>query len=212
MLGLLYQGVYAPPPDPLVLSPNGDGVGDRQNFGYRVVRPSTVTVALVDPAGAARTVETAERQPGSYEIQWSGRKVDGTLEPQGGWRWLVTARDDQGRQSTAERPFSLNTTLGGLSVQPTVVRVGPHGGSLAISFTLAFGATWTATIETPRGTVLRTLARRSAPPGLVTARWDGRYRKRARAYSGPHVVRVSVVNGFGTAELTQSFAVRRVGR
>ena len=212
MLGVLYHGVHAPPVEPAVLSPNGDGIDEGQTFRYRVVRPSSVTVTLVDPAGAARTVETADRQPGSYEVQWTGRKADGTLEPQGGWRWLVTARDDQGRQSTAERPFSLNTTLAGLRVQPPVVRVGPRGGSLRISFTLAFAARWTATIETPRGTVLRTIAQRSAGAGPVAVAWDGRYRKRARAYSGPHVVRVSAANEFGKAELIQPFSVRRFGR
>ncbi|MBD0348420.1 MAG: phosphodiester glycosidase family protein [Thermoleophilia bacterium] len=212
MLGVLYEGVYAPPPEPVVLSPNGDGVDERQTFRYRVVRPSSVTVTLVDPAGAARTVEAAERPPGSYELPWTGRREDGTLEAQGRWRWIVTARDGQGRQSTAEHPFSLNTTLAGLRVAPAVVRVGPRGGVLSVSFTLAHGASWTATIETPRGTVLRRYARRSAAPGPASFTWDGRYHKRARAYSGQHVVRVSVTNEFGAAQLARPFTVRRVGR
>ena len=38
-LQLMYYGVYAPTPDPLI-SPNGDGVGERQRaLSYKVVRP-----------------------------------------------------------------------------------------------------------------------------------------------------------------------------
>ncbi len=212
MLAVLYEGVHATPPEPIVLSPNGDAVDEQQTLRYRVVRPSSVAVTLVEPLGTVRTIETVERAPGSYTLPWTGRKPDGTLEPEGAWRWVVSARDDQSRQSSVEQPFWVNTTLAGLRAEPAVVPVTRRGGALHVSFTLAHGATWTATIETPRGTVLRSYTSRTAAPGPASFAWDGLYRKRARAYSGRHVVRVEATNEFGTAELAQSFSVRRVGR
>src|SRR5919202_1397450 len=50
-LAVLYKGVYAPPPALDVVSPNGDGIGERQQLAYKVVRPSTVTASLVGPGG-----------------------------------------------------------------------------------------------------------------------------------------------------------------
>ncbi len=212
MLAVLYSGVYAAPPEPLLLSPNGDGIDERQLFRYRVVRPSTVVVSLVDPAGSARVLETATREAGTYQLPWSGRKTDGTLEQQGAWRWLVTARDDLGSESVAERPFTLNATLGALSAQPAVVPVNRRGGKLTVSFALAAPATWTVTIESAGGVALRTYSGRAGVPGRVALVWDGRYRKRVRAYAGRHVVRVVARNDFGSATLAVPVTVRRVGR
>jgi hypothetical protein len=211
MLAVVYSGVVAAPPEPVQLSPNGDNVDERQTFRYRVVRSSTVTASLVDPQGTARVIETAPREPGTYQLLWAGRKADGTLEPQGRWRWVVTAKDDLGRDSVAERPFTLNATLGALRLEPAVMRVGGAGGSLTVSFALAAPASWRVTVESTTGTVLRTYTGRSGAPGPVTVTWDGRYRKDARAYSARHVIRVVATNEFGGAELTAPFTVRRTG-
>jgi hypothetical protein len=212
LLAVQYAGVYAPPPQPALLSPNGDGVEESQTFRYRLVRPAAVTVSLVDPVGAARVVESAQRAPGTYTIAWTGKKADGTLEQQGAWHWLVTAKDDLGRDSTADRPFTLDATLGALRITPTTVPVGKSGGSLGITFTLAAPAAWRVTIESRSGVVLRTYTGRSSAPGPVSLRWDGRYRKEVRAYAGSHVVRVTTTSEFGTAALTAPFTVRRTGR
>jgi hypothetical protein len=211
LLAVQYAGVYAPQPQPLLLSPNGDGIDETQTFRYRVVRPSAVTVSLVDPLGASRVVESGQRAPGTYTVSWTGLKADATLEQQGAWHWLVAAKDDLGRDSTADRPFTLDATLGGLRLSPAIVPVGRGGGSLGISFTLAAPAAWKVTIESRGGVVLRTYTGRTAAPGPVSLRWDGRYRKNVRAYAGAHVVRVTTTSQFGTAALTASFSVRRTG-
>ena len=44
-----YSGIQAPAPAVSVLSPNGDGIAETQQLGYKVVRPSSVTVALIGP-------------------------------------------------------------------------------------------------------------------------------------------------------------------
>ena len=51
-LAILYTGVYAPPPALPVVSPNGDGIAERQQLSFKVVAPSTVTTSLVGPGGA----------------------------------------------------------------------------------------------------------------------------------------------------------------
>ncbi len=211
LLAVQYSGVYAPPPLPAVLSPNGDGIDETQTFRYRVVRPSAVTVSLVDPLGAPRVVESGQRTPGTYTLAWTGKKADGTLEQQGAWHWVVAAKDDLGRDSTADRPFTLDATLGALRLTPTTVAVGTAGGLLGIAFTLAAPAAWKVTIESKGGVVLRTYTGRSGVPGPVSLRWDGRYSTNVRAYSGAHVVRVTTTSQFGTAALTAPFTVRRTG-
>src|SRR5262249_45721736 len=107
---LSYNGVYAAPPSPLTLSPNGDGVGDVATFAYKLVRPSSVTAVVQGPQATTITLAQDVEQPGIHTVQWDGKSVEGT------WRFLVTAVDDTGRTTSAERPFSVNQTLGALQV------------------------------------------------------------------------------------------------
>ena len=58
----LYTGVFVQPAV-AVVSPDGDGVADRQSLRYKLVRPSTATVTLTAPDGSVAYTETAERQP-----------------------------------------------------------------------------------------------------------------------------------------------------
>ena len=56
-----------------VVSPNGDGVAERQTLAYKIVRPSTVTASLLGPDGvAALRVQTARSAPGTYPLDWPG--------------------------------------------------------------------------------------------------------------------------------------------
>ncbi len=66
-LMFLYTGVFVQPAVSVV-SPDGDGVADRQTLRYKIVRPSSVTVTLTAPDGSIAYVETVERQPGSYDL------------------------------------------------------------------------------------------------------------------------------------------------
>ncbi|WP_147281349.1 phosphodiester glycosidase family protein, partial [Gaiella occulta] len=66
-LMFLYSGVFVQPAVSVV-SPDGDGVGDRQSLRYKLVRPSTVSVTLVSPDGTTAYAQTADLQPGSYDV------------------------------------------------------------------------------------------------------------------------------------------------
>ncbi len=68
-LMFVYTGVFVQPAVSVV-SPDGDGVADRQSLRYKLVRPSTTTVTLTAPDGSVAYTETAERQPGSYSLRF----------------------------------------------------------------------------------------------------------------------------------------------
>jgi exopolysaccharide biosynthesis protein len=68
-LMFVYTGVFVQPAVSVV-SPDGDGVADRQSLRYKLVRPSTITVTLTAPDGSVAYTETAERQPGSYSLRF----------------------------------------------------------------------------------------------------------------------------------------------
>jgi hypothetical protein len=205
-LTLFYYGVVAPPATQRVLSPNGDGVAERQALSYKVVRPSTVTSSLVGPKGVVRQTETLLRGPGTYRYGWSGAG-----EAEGRWRWVVNAVDDQGQRSTATRTFYLNNTLGYVSVKPRRVVVRRRGGSLRVRFRLRHPAVVTLSIRTASGRRVKTIRRRLGA-GRRSIRWNGIYGNGVRAYSGLYLARVQTANAFGPAELERRFLVRRARR
>ena len=87
--------------------------------GYKVVRPSTVTASLVGPDRVPRQTQTGPREPGHLPARLERPHAPRAApEPEGRWRWVVNAVDDPAQQSTAERVFSLNNTLGYLRRRP----------------------------------------------------------------------------------------------
>lgn len=185
-LALLYTGVQANPVTPEVFAPGSDST----TFGYELVRPSTVSARLLGPGGAQVPLDSGQHPAGSYTFTWNGAG-----SPEGRWTWKVTAVDDLGRASDAERPFSLNATLRGLSV-----------GGPRITVDLARSANLTIRLERS-GTVLRTLLKRQVDGGTTSVTWDGRLDGGLPAPKGTYLVRATATNQVGTAELTAT--VRR---
>ena len=188
-LTLFYYGAYAPALPVRVLSPNGDGVDDAQTFAYKLVRPSAVTATLNGPNGAVLTLDSGVRAAGTYRFPW-----DGTGQPEGTWTFKVVADDDLGRRSSADRQFLLNNTLGFLSAHAS-------GRRVVASFKLTRPARVALRIETPAGSVVRTLPGQSLPAGDATVAWRGR--------PGRYVVNVTATNDVGSVELTAPFTLRR---
>jgi flagellar hook assembly protein FlgD len=208
-LFVLYTGVTVAPPSEAVLSPNGDGAGEVEALSYRLVRPSTVTVSLIGPDKAPRVLDEGAKGPGVYRFSWNGTNADGTPAAEGQWRLSATATDDQGQTTTADRLFSLNRTLGGLSVSPALVRVG-RGGRLTASFTLTRPARVTATLRSRSGAVVAAIARSvQRGAGRQTLTWNGRAGTRY-VPSARYVVRIRAANEVGAAELDAPVTIRRV--
>ena len=194
-----YTGVYAAIPAP-TLSPNGDGIDERESFTYKVVRPSSVTVDLVAPGGSARTLSSTTRQPGSYGVTWDGSNPDGSPAPEGKYRFSVSASDDLGRSSTAGRQFTLDDTLG-------FVRVGRN--ARAVSFRLARAAKIRVTVETLGGEIMRTVAAGPRSAGAVSVRWNGRDGRHKRLARGTYVVRVAATSSVGLSQLQHVVRISR---
>jgi hypothetical protein len=203
-----YTGVYAPRPSEPVLSPNGDGVGDRELLSYKVVRPSTVTAKIVGADGVPRFTQSGPQAPGTYKFTWTGTKADGSVDIEGKWHWLVTASDDLGRQSSVDQPFWLNNTLGNLRA-PRTVRVRGGRRPVVARFTLTHSAKVTTRIESTNGVVVEKLGTGTVKAGTASVRWDGRDRRGNLVYGGRYVVRVRAQNSFGPTELTQMFTAHR---
>jgi phosphodiester glycosidase len=190
-----YFGVYAPPPSlPLV---TGEPARAQEMLSYKLVRPSTVTAALVGPDGAARAVEGAvAHTPGAYSFPYSA------FDREGDWHWHVVATDDLGRTSTADRTFRYDTTLRGLAVSSA-------GGVATARFTLSRPAQVRLQVETPTGVVLRALPAVSLEAGARSLRWDGRLPLGSRAYPGAYVAHLFVSSDVGASDQSGSFGFRR---
>lgn len=205
-----YAGVYEPPPANPAVSPNGDNVDETQSLSYKVVRPSTVQAVLVAPDKTTRVVDSGARTPGTYTFTWNGKTADGTLEPEGTWRFTVTATDDLGRQSTADRTFGLNNTVGFLSASPATLPLRANGTKLTASFTLIRAAKVSVTIETAKGIVVKTILNGSVPAGPYALTWAGKDGSGRLAFGGAYRVHVQANNELGTVDLYAPFAARRV--
>jgi hypothetical protein len=185
-LVLSYTGVYASPPAVDVVSPNGDGVDDTQTFTYKLVRPAQVTATLTGPGKAPVVLAQDAEQPGLHTLAWDAK---GAAE--GEWTFAVTALDDLGRTTTAQRPFLVDLTLGAVTLSGTTV-----------SFQLARTADVTVTVENANGITVATPLAKQLGAGPQQATWDGSARSGYR-------VRVTATNSIGTVTQVVPFGARR---
>lgn len=220
-LMLLYSGVYAPPPRESVLSPNGDGIADRQMLSYKVVRPSTVTVTLTAPDGSTAFEETLERDPGTYDVPFPIVPPAGstppfepvlpTPTPDGRWALAVTSTDEEAQRSTAVRRFWVNSTLGYLRVQPRTLVLPPAGGRNAtVSWSQERAGRVVVTLESKSGIAVRRIASRRFEPGVASVVWNGRLKGGRLPFGGMYRIRVAARNEVGTVSLDEPLRIRRV--
>jgi len=206
-----YTGVYVPSVSEPVLSPNGDGIAETETLSYKVVRPSTVQATLVGPGNITLPIDAGPRAPGTYRFTWAGKDTTtGAVEPEGKWRFTVSATDDQAQASTADRLFDLNNTLGSLAVQPSSLKLRNAGTRLSASFTLARAAKVTVTIETANQIVVRVLTRAAdLATGPQVFTWNGRDGAGRLAYGGAYQLHVVATNDIGRVDLRALFSARR---
>ncbi len=205
-----YGGVYVPAPTEPVLSPNGDGVAEKEHLAYKLVRQSNVNASLIGPDGLARFSFVGPAAPGTYPLDFVGLKPDGTPEAEGTWRWTVSATDDAGVQSSAERTFQLNDTLGFATPVGPVLAVPRAQPRAVATFKLTRAATVAPRIETTSGGLLRTLPRQQAAAGDLEVSWDGVTDSGALVYPGRYTAAVTATNELGSVTLGTTFSVQRV--
>ena len=196
-LNIHYYGVQASEPAEAVISPNGDGVAERQTLTYKIVRPSTVVAKLVGRTARSRC-STAAQSRRSARTACRGP----VPARRGVWRFVVSATDDLGRASTMERTFSLNNTLGACAWTRRRSRRAARCGRPSRS---------RGRRRCGRGS--RPMRRRrrharAAPlqAGAQTAAW------RVRLRPGRYQVRITAQNAVGTVTSSAAFSVRRARR
>jgi hypothetical protein len=216
-LALMYTGVYAPAPTQPVLSPNGDGQGERETLSYKIVRRSAVDAKLIDPTGATVYEDAGARAPGIYQITWPNSAVRhrsavrrrATGLALGRYRWTVSATDDQQQSSSVTRVFWVNDTLGFLRVSPRVARVRRHRANrIVASFQVLHTARVTGSVWTRSGVLVRRIGPVRLKPGKRALIWNGRYRSGGFAYRGRYAFKVYAQNAYGPMTLSQNFGVR----
>jgi flagellar hook assembly protein FlgD len=198
-LVLSYTGVYASPVAP-VLSPNGDGAGDTETLAYRLVRPATVTATLNGPNGATVPLETGPEPVGVHSFVWDGT-LAGVPQPEGAWTFTVTAIDDRSVTTTAQRTFSLDDTLGSLTVGATGSR-----GETA-HFVLSRQADVTVAVERRNGIAVASFNLPGLAAGAYNFVWRGRIGAN-RAPKGRYLMRVDATSTIGTSALVTPFSLR----
>ena len=191
-----YAGVYAPEPALPLLT--GEAGLTAEPLSYKIVRPSTVTAALIGPDGAQHPFETGVAHPaGSYSF------TAGAFDHEGTWRFDVSATDDLGRASTIERTFRVDATLQALVVPRSA------SGAVRVGFTLTRPAQVTLRIETAAGVLLRALPAATLQAGPGAVRWDGRLPGGTPAFAGTYVAHLVIASDVGTSERFVSFRYRR---
>jgi flagellar hook assembly protein FlgD len=198
-LVLSYTGVYAPPVAP-VLSPNGDGAGDTETLSYRLVRPAKVTATLNGPNDASVPLETAVAEPaGVHSFVWNGTSAS-VAQPEGAWTFSVTATDDRSVTTTAQRTFSLDNTLGFLTVGSS------RKGEVA-HFVLSRPASVVVQIERRDGIAVATFRLHGLAAGPHRFTWPGRIGAR-RASKGRYLLDVDATSSIGTSSLAAPFSLK----
>jgi hypothetical protein len=211
-LAFLYRGVFATEP-PARVSPNGDGVDDSPNLGYRIVRPSSVTVTLRAPNGSTPVSTTAQQAPGTYPVAFpsaseAGTAAAGAAAAAGTWTFDVKAVDDTGQSSAMTRSFVVDDTLGFLRV-PKLRAVPPAGRDIPITFKLARAARVAVTVVDAAGRVVRSglavpAARDAGDQSVI---WNG-LAKNGKVVTGTLTVRVVATSSLGRSELDAPIQVR----
>ena len=206
-LAFAYTGVLATA-SAAAVSPNGDGVDDVETLGYKLVTPSSVTLTLRAPDGSAPVSQTLDAQPpGSYPVPFSPA---GSQLAQGQWKLSVTATDELGQQSAMTQPFTVDNSIGFLTVSAPRLFLPPGGRDLTISWKTGGQARIVATIETKDGAVVRTLATGKFPLGDKSVTWNGLDRTGKRVKGGVYRAHLVAHSAFGTVELAKTFTVRQI--
>jgi hypothetical protein len=187
---------------PSLVTPNGDGRGDRATLTYRLTRQALVTATLLSPSETV--VATLFRRlvrPGLRSFGWKNVTV-----PDGRYRISVVARDSRGKQVQAFVPVSVDRTLAAFGATPGAIS--PNGDGRQDTLTFRFKLNAPARVElrilsgsTPVATVLAG----DLSPGAQRVTWDG-----AGLSDGRYSVVVSATDSLLTVKQSAVVRIDRV--
>jgi hypothetical protein len=189
---------------PGVVSPNGDGYADDLGITYVLGARAYVTAAVLDTSGAELTSIFVAQRQSARTISFSWPPID---LPDGNYTLVVTAQADDGRTRTETAGFTIDRTLSFLWLDSPLLSPNGDGVSdtLGISFVLAAPASTTVEILQD-GVPIATLYQGLLQAGPFSVRWDGTT-STGLVPDGHYEVRVTVVDGLGTATQSAAFDV-----
>jgi N-acetylmuramoyl-L-alanine amidase len=155
---------------PSVVTPNGDGRGDRAKVMFRVTRQALVTATLVDQSQAVvATLFKRLFKPGLRTFDWKGVAV-----PDGRYRLTLAARDAQGKQVQALVPVAVDRTLAAFAASPVAISPNGDGRQDKLAFTFRLNAPAQAQVRILAGaTLVATVFEGPLGAGPQRFSWDG---------------------------------------
>ncbi len=172
-------GTVTPAADPEPwFSPNGDGSRDTVSLTAALPEAGTLTMRVVNGAGAVIRKDIVPVAAGSKAMPWDGRDVHGAIAPDGEYDIRLSLADAAGNPSPqVTRTVRLSTTLGFVTSSKAVFF--PQDGDAyatvtALGYRLARPATVTWTIRNSAGAIVETLV--DAQPqaaGTYSLTFDG---------------------------------------
>jgi N-acetylmuramoyl-L-alanine amidase-like protein/flagellar hook capping protein FlgD len=190
--------------DPIVLSPDGDGIADTTAISYTLAGRAAVTAIVKDASGTvvatlfSGQLQGARRQSFTYA-------ADGLAD--GAYVLTVSAVGEDGRTGRLDAPLAVDRTLSGLWLTTQLMTPNGDGAddTLGIGFSLSVAATVTVEIEQASVAVASVFAGQ-LPAGPSQVFWDGTT-SAGSAPDGPYEAAVIVNGPFGVTRHAASFTI-----
>jgi hypothetical protein len=190
--------------DPIVLSPDGDGIADTTTISYTLAGRAAVTATVKDSLGAVAVTLFSGQTQGARRQSFPFA-ADGLQD--GAYVLTVSAVGEDGRTGSLAAPFGVDRTLAGLSLTTQVLTPNGDGvdDTLGIGFSLAVAATVTVQIE-QSGVVMASVFAGQLPAGASQVFWDGTTPS-GSAPDGAYEAAVIVNGPFGVTRHATPFTI-----
>jgi hypothetical protein len=156
---------------PVVVTPNGDGVGDTARISYLLGASASLTMTLADASGTPlASLFSGVMSQGAHSFSWSQIGV-----PDGRYHITISARAPNGKQASRSTTFYVDRTLALTKLAPTAIS--PNGDGLFDETALSFNLNAAAAVRVElwrAGKLVAALFDQPLGVGPARVPWDGR--------------------------------------